>query len=251
MSSIMEVVKRTKQPEEGYLRFRDLVKTPMDGDETLVDEDDIDLGVIGVVVDSLVRLTNGTPKELAFRQSILHAGEVNDEERALQLLESIKGLDDSSIINACKLGGYGVIFGYGMDDYTTVDKMMPSENTINDIRVLVDRCNNFFKTYEDVRKTTFKFTNAYTSQITEGYGDFLTDTMLVTIKYSRKELTEEDTLKLLIYYVMSVRSTDERDFKTIKEIGIFNPRTNLFYSIQVDKIPESIINTIKDDVVGY
>ena len=42
-----------------------------------------------------------------------------------------------------------------------------------------------------------------------------------------------------------------KEFKNITQLGIYNPRLNKVYIIKLDAIPQSIIDTVSRDVIGY
>ena len=42
-----------------------------------------------------------------------------------------------------------------------------------------------------------------------------------------------------------------KEFKNITQLGIYNPRLNKVYIIKLDTIPQSIIDTVSRDVIGY
>lgn len=49
---------------------------------------------------------------------------------------------------------------------------------------------------------------------------------------------------------MGVNSIHE-EFKSIKKIGIFNPRLNALWTKQISDVPHEVIAEIKRDVIGY
>ena len=51
---------------------------------------------------------NGTPKQDAFRVSLMGAEKVDELDNANRLLDNVRGLDAASIRNACQLVGHDV-----------------------------------------------------------------------------------------------------------------------------------------------
>ena len=42
-----------------------------------------------------------------------------------------------------------------------------------------------------------------------------------------------------------------KEFKSIKNLGIYNPRMNKVYTVSIDMIPQSVINEVSKEVIGY
>ena len=40
-------------------------------------------------------------------------------------------------------------------------------------------------------------------------------------------------------------------YKNIKKLGIFNPRLNIVYTLNVSQIPDEIIEAVEKDVICY
>jgi len=40
-------------------------------------------------------------------------------------------------------------------------------------------------------------------------------------------------------------------FQSIETIGVFNPRLNMAWVLDVKSIPDSVIETVERDVIGY
>ncbi len=93
------------------------------------------------------------------------------------------------------------------------------------------------------------FPGAYTDVIASGDGDLATDDGIWDLKVSKNPPTKEQTLQLLVYYLMCRRS-DDRVLKGISSFGMFDPRLNVSYSLRANLIPSEIISTVEKDVVG-
>ena len=53
-----------------------------------------------------------------------------------------------------------------------------------------------------------------------------------------------------MYYIMGKHSK-KPEFAKIKKIGIFNPKLNTVYLLDVKDIPKTIIKTVEKDVICY
>ena len=69
-------------------------------------------------------------------------------------------------------------------------------------------------------------------------------------KVSKDEPKPKYTLQLLVYYIMGIHSV-HKEFKSIKKLGIYNPRMNKVYTIDIDSISTDVIEEVSTEVIGY
>lgn len=248
MASVTQRINQIKQPEGGYLNPNSFKKIQKYDNEELKQEN-IPATLVGLAVDYLARVINGTSSKEAFKVSLLGADIIGENNNAYKLLKNINGNNTMSIINACKLVGYDVCYRAGPALYKNVENIMPDENTVNNIKIMLNRMESFFLEYGPMKKQGFSFEGAYTELISAGDGDFLTNDTLWDFKVSLRKPTSAHTLQILIYYIMGMKCDSE--FKNIKQIGIFNPRTNTIYLKKIADIPSSTIDAVSEKVVGY
>lgn len=172
------------------------------------------------------------------------------QKNAIKLLKKINGLDEKSVINACKLAGYDVCYRAGIDRYKPVEEINPDADTVGNIIVMIKRSLSFWQEYGPITKDGFTFEGGYTDIISTGDGDYLTKDTLWDFKVLKGELRTEYTLQLLVYYIMGIHSV-YTEFESIKKLGIYNPRLNKVYLIDIDTIPIEIINEVSTNVIGY
>ena len=67
---------------------------------------------------------------------------------------------------------------------------------------------------------------------------------------SKSKPTNKHTLQLLMYWIMGQYSGQEI-YKNIQNLGIFNPRLNEVYLLNVDTISKNIIAEIERDIICY
>ena len=96
----------------------------------------------------------------------------------------------------------------------------------------------------------FTFEDGYTNTINTGDGDFLTTETLWDFKVSKSKPTKDHTLQLLIYSIMGKKSI-HKEFENIKKLGIYNPRLNIVYTLDMKLINKDLIETISSEVIGY
>lgn len=250
MKSVTQRIKEIKQPTGGYLNPKELEVIELQDGVELYLEENISAGLIGMAVDYLTRYINSGNLKESFKISLMGAEKVGETRKAIKLLNDINGLDDVSIINACKLCGYDVCYRAGTTYFKNVDEINPDEKTIFNIKTMVKRGINFFEKYGPIVRDGMTFAGGYTSTISAGDGDFTTRDTLWDFKVSKSEPTKDHTLQLIIYYLLGIHSY-ECDFTNIDKIGIFNPRKNIIYRYEIKNIPSEIIKEIENDVIGY
>lgn len=256
-----------------------------------IDQENIAPQLVGLTVDYLTRLMMGEPREKAFGISMLGVQIANDrgkdamekvwsemrKEMSLwervkdriknaiyktdetlatfilkdgcYLLAGINGLDDESIISACRLVTFDVFVRNPLQAELNYN-IEPNDETISNIREMVQRGISFFNTYGPVTETEFGFNGGYTSLVSKGDGDFLTKDCLWDFKVSKSKPTTKNSLQILMYWIMGKHSGQET-FKNISKMGIFNPRLNMVYLLDMHKLSDEMIRTVEREVIGY
>ena len=92
--------------------------------------------------------------------------------------------------------------------------------------------------------------NGYTETVNSGDGDYLTADTLWDFKVSKSKPTNKHTLQLLMYWIMGQHS-GQKIYKSIQNLGIFNPRLNEVYLLNVNTISKEIITEVERDVICY
>lgn len=251
MASVTQRIKQIKQPRGGYIKPREFNVTVLEDDVELNQIENIHSSLVGLAVDYMTRYSSGTSLKEAFKISIMGASLIGEDKFAQKLLKGIKGLDDESISNSCKLVGYDVCFRAGIAGYRPVETINPDEATIDNIRYMVQRSLKFINAYGPITKDGFTFERGYTKLVSTGDGDFLTKSTLWDFKVSVKAPTNAHTLQLLMYYLMGMNSIHKKDFQSIENLGIFNPRLNSVYLLKISKISSEIIQEVSEKVIGY
>lgn len=258
MSSVTARIKEVKQPRGGYIKPSQFSVEEIDDGKVLSETENVHASVIGMVVDYLTRYTMGADIEEAFdisRRGAKEASYVNKNalKEAEKYLKHIKGLDDLSIINACKMVTFDVWFRNRTiaPSAKTAADTNPDCDTIQNIRIMVERSVSFWNKYGPIIKYGFTFeTNGYTKTVNVGDGDFLTDDTLWDFKVSKSKPTNKHTLQLLMYWIMGLHSGKD-EFKRIKKLGIFNPRLHTIYILNIESVSTDIIKVVESDVICY
>ena len=267
MASVTERIKEINQPKGGYISPKWFQKITLKTDDKLATLENISQSTIGSVVYYLTWFCLNGNKYWAFRISVFgaqHAQLYYNVKGAIKnaknLLEDIKGLDDQSIINACKLVWYD---GW----YTNPERMMqhcknkshpkiPNEQTISNIKILIYRSFKFFEEYGPIILDDFTFQAVrggdceYTGAVNKGEWDFITKDTLWDFKVSKKDLNSNQTLELVMYWIIA-RHSKKLFIDNIFKIGIFNPRLNVVYLFDMNNLSQKIIKRIERKVICY
>lgn len=250
MASVTHRTSVVKQPRKGYLPTSCFSENYLfDGNDIYEVESGVK-SIQGLAVDYLTRFMLGFQKEDAFRISLLGASFCSEDTEATSLLSKIVGLDEQSIRSACQLVSYDVAFRLGPSKYTKLDTAVLDDKLIFNIKLLVNRCLNFFRKRGPVKLTGFTFAGGYNKIVDSGDGDYLTDKCLWDLKVSSLPLKKEQTLQILMYYILGLHSI-HREFSKIDSIGIYNPLLNIEYTINVNDIDDEIYHNVCKDVIGY
>lgn len=221
----------------------------MENEDELFPEENVHASLIGLSVDYLTRFMLGENPIEAFKISILGSEIIREKRNALRLLKNINGLDDKSIRASIKLSGYDVCYRANILGFKPTREINPNKNTIANVRIMVNRSLRFFKKYGPITAQGFTFEGGYTNLLSSGDGDFTTKDTIWDFKVSKNHPKKEHTLQLLIYYVMGFHSI-HKEFKSIKNLGIFNPRKNIVYTLTIDSLDSDILTFI-GKLIGY
>lgn len=278
MASVTKRIASIKQPRGGYIKPSSFESIILEDNKKLNEEENIHSSVIGMAVDYLTRYSTGANLEEAFKISVLGAKimekyvNFNTENVARDLIQGITGLDDKSIINACKLVTFDVWLRNTQEailakPYSATN---PDKATIENVKILVERGITFFEKYGSVTQDGFSFEppnptedmfmeflegkiknfGGYTLIVDSGDGDFLTKDTMWEFKVSKNKPTSKHTLQLLMYWIMGQHS-GQNIFKNITKLGIFNPRLNVVYLLDTSKISKDIIEIVETEVICY
>ncbi|MEV5024798.1 hypothetical protein MRBLPE1_000280 [Paenibacillus sp. LPE1-1-1.1] len=249
MTSVTHRISQIKQPRGGYIRPKEFSETVLFDGIGLNPEESIHAILVGLAVDYMTRFIMGVPAEEAFKISLLGSQIIRQEDKAKKFISQIKGLDDLSITYACKLVGYDVCKRAGSAGYQPVETIIADESTIFNIRTMVNRSVDFLGNFGPIIKEGFTFEHGYTPTVTSGDGDYLTEDTLWDFKVSKNAPTNKQTLQLLMYYILGHRSI-HKEFQEIKKLGIYNPRLNIVYLLEISKIDLMVRLEVAASVLG-
>ena len=252
MCSVTRRIDKIKQPRGGYIRPKEFEITVLDGGgiDELNPVENVSPSLVGMAVDYLTRFMSGTSAMGAFKISEMGSRVVQRKELFDQLLSNVKGLDDDSISAAVKLSGFDSAYRAGVMAYRPVQNINPNSDTVENIRTMVERSLRFLDQYGPKVMDGLTFEGGYTGYVSSGDGDFLTKDTLWDFKVSKKKLQSKYTLQLLMYWRMGLHSIHP-EYKNVKYLGVYNPRMNVVYRLDVSKIPEDVISTVETEVIGY
>lgn len=265
MSTVTQRVEIVRQPRGGYLNPKKFNVEYFEDGKTL-NEENIHPTYIGMVVDYMSRYLYFHDVRTAFDISIrgynnrikllgdkAKSKDIIDGTDCESLLLMIDGNNEKSIVAACKLCTYDVWYRNILRAHSSLNaiEMNPDKNTIENISIMLDRSLKFNEIYGPVIDSGVTFEpSGYTSVVDSGDGDFITNDTLWDFKVSKNKMTNKQTLQLLMYWVMSKHSK-KQEYEGINKIGIFNPRLNCVYTLDMAKVSKEIVSEIENNVICY
>ena len=269
MASVTERIRQIGNAGR-YIKMSDFEKRILSDDITLNDYEggvDKNGSIVGSAVEYLTRffllsrdMLIGKRFLKAFEVSCtgaVHAQAYYGVEGAVEvftaLLTEALNKPDKLITNACKLVTFDVWYRNPLSAVhsRTYEEVNPDGAAIENIRNMVKRSVRFFKEREPVISAGFDFApSGYTKTVHSGDGDFLTADTLWDMKVRRSRLKSDSALQVLMYWIMGQHSGEEI-FRDITKIGIYNPRQNVAYILDTEKISPEVIREIEDEVICY
>ena len=286
MTTVTGRIKQIEQPFGGYLNPSDLVEINLDSGLQLYKNENIAPKYVGLAVDYLTRFINAKEKcndikvcirdafEISLKGSLAayEYGIVSALAEAHSYINNIKGLDDISIINACKLVTFDDWYRRGSIGINATKgvNVNPNRETIENIRTMVNRVNIFKEHFGEIVRDNITFEpeepnieaynkmieegrgtyGGYTAVVGAGDGDFITKDALWDMKVSKYPPNIDYTLQILMYWIMGKHS-GQRCYESITNIGIYNPRLGKAYTIDVRLIDKRVIEKIEREVICY
>ena len=273
MASVTGRISQITQPRGGYIKPSEF-KEMIFNDGKMLGEENIHASIVGMTVDYLTRFMvlkqqgsdndsslrsafiisiTGYQKRLQILGNKICLQDEKDKVDVSYLLSKITGLSDESICAACKATTYDVWFrnpGAALMA-TGASDTNPDKQTINNIKIMVERTLKFWEKYGPVVKDGFTFEkDGYTSVVDSGDGDYLTKDTIWDLKVSKTKPNNKHTLQLLMYWIMGKHSK-KPEFETIDKIGIYNPRLNTVYLYNTNNLSDVIIKAVEKEVICY
>ena len=259
--SVTYRISTVEQPKGGYVPKKLFLETQYEDMKDILSISSNDkslLSIQGLTVDYLTRfmITENLNKSfsiaLAGAKKLDEFSGCDDEtDKIHYLLSGIKGLDDLSIRNACKVSGYDTAFRAGIKSYRNVDEIKISDEMINNIRTMVERGLNYLNSIGPVIDSEMTFEGGYTDMVSSGDGDYLTKESIIDFKVSTKPFSSHWSLQLLMYYLLGYHSIYSKKYKKLKNLCIFNPYENKSYTVKIDEISDEAKYKVSHEVLGY
>ena len=249
MASVKNILDDIHQPKNGLLpisifernRFNDvnsLTKIPQKMEK-----------IVYSTVNCLVRFFLKRDAASAFENSFLGASFIREENKAQVLAKKVTGLDDTSIIAAMHLANYEDCLK-SVTEYRVLDEREITSDIIKNIKVLFNRIMSFMARYGSKIIYNHTLEGGYTDAVDTGTIPFVTNESILLLSFGENEPSIEETLELLIYYVMSKHSIYPT-LKEVKYVSFYNPITNTFFKCNAPLISGTAVSLIEEKVLKY
>ena len=251
MTSVTQRTLTVKQPYGGYLPVREMDVQRFDDGCELSRQGIAEPTLLGTTVDSLFRLRlGGTPEEvfdLAIRVVAAHG--VENPAVFHKCLKEVDWQTNKGVAAAfrlCDLFQYGFSFTMGP---VRVNSRLYNKYDVANARVMLDRLQHWVMD-KTVIRNGFVMPGGYSEIVNCGDGDLLTQDGLWDIKLLKRSPTSKNTLQLLMYWRMGLRSEEPADFD-VSHLGIFNPKLNMEWSARTDQISDDVVEEVERFAIGY
>ncbi|MEG2269826.1 MAG: hypothetical protein RR909_02350 [Bacilli bacterium] len=247
MSTVTKVVQMIKNPSQ-FISIGEFKQNQFN-DEFVLNEAEVLKGnIVGIAVDALTRTIITKNGLKAFFASLTGARNIGLEKMAKDLLDNVTGTDDLSILNACKLAHFDILYrspATAAAYFKLPNKLELDQATTENIRILVNRTLAYLSSKGPLIDCGFSFEGGYTDVITAGDGDYICGDTMIDVKVLKQKFLSSHALQVLIYYLLGL-NTEEEEYTGIKHLALFNPRLNIEYVIDISNIPEEQIIALKN-----
>ena len=243
--TVRELIPTISQPHGGYVPVGLFKETLFDDKYAPHDisEENVSPTSMGIVTEWLARIHYDDAQNVlvSVQQGAAMLGE---SEKALRLIRKIRGTDDESINAAFKLLKYEAFF---RSKKVYDESKLPDEKTRENIRTFTERNIIFI----DTQIKPYRFGKElfyFSGSISLGEADLITKDTIWDFKLSKDGLKIEQTLQLMMYYLMLPRGILQ-NISSIGKIGIFNARLNKSWSVSISEISPRAIEEIRQYVM--
>lgn len=277
--TVKEIAWSAKQPKGSYLPLKAFNKNVYDDGIALSDNENVHGSLVGAAIEYMTAFMLGESAEESFVTSLIGASDADEFDRAgsydaaEKLVSGIKGNDEQSVYNALQVVSFDVWYRnptYGATSPMYYD-IQPNEETVRNVQVMIQRSVDLLNLLGGVKAHGFNFFpegkgkldyfnwigrskksnfGGYSQKVCNGDGDYLTADTMLDIKVLKSGLKNKHTLQILMYWIMGQHSGQEL-FKGIHRIGLFNPRINTAYLLDMNDVPKEVIQAVERDVIEY
>ncbi len=249
--SVTQRISKVKQEKGGCIPIKKFVKLELEHSKELfpMDQESISATTVGLIVDYMTRFVVSGDKMSSFHISLLGATLANAKKHARSLLKMIEGNDAQSVQAAAVLVQYDAVCRAGANKLNLEQHM--NDETIANVMEMIQRTTDFIEKYGPV--TTFEpvFTGGYSEVISAGDGDWMTEDTLWDLKVTKSNPTTKHSLQLLTYYVLGCHSNAHEKFDKLRYLGIYNPRLDVVYRVDISEISKEKISFVEEKVICY
>lgn len=239
------------QPNGGYIPPQSLTVSQIDEGELTIPSE-LNPAYVGLSVQYMATyiFTGSYEKATEISHKVLFRMPPDDFDRLMELDHAFESsndrLDQMAIMYAVSC--YDKLYREGRIS----DRLSPviSMESKEFLMTLVDRILSFFHRH-GVVELEMDFRGGYTSTVRTGDGDILTKDGVWDVKVSKNEPNANQTLQVLMYYLMGTHSIHRELYQDLTKIGLYNPLKGREYWIELSTISKETLKSVENDVIGY
>lgn len=245
------------------------------GGINLSKKENIHPSIIGIAVDYLTRTYFSKNAKCVFDISLRGAELIDERDKAEKILEHVNPGDivsNMSVIAACKLSTYDVVFRAGKVFFKGPDGVMPDAGTIENVKALTEMSIDFLNKQAGEVFSYITFSGMKeNSYISSGDADYMTlnlsenSFMLWDLKSSKLKPTAKDVYQVMIYALLirngpRVRALNSCSYSCIdgpwvylenvklRGVGFLCPRRNEIYQYLFSSKDEEMFSEISNRI---
>ncbi len=248
MASLIKQIRTSIQPHGGYIPISAFSYKQHSGNTITLCCKNTDENIIRLAVEYLLKIhiSENTDKNYLMIETALR--DVPCKNRSELIKKFYEGITSQNPTTATE---YAIKLAY-IEAYckfgTLPKNSNPDIEALKDVSAMSERCRSFFGS--SINICGFDFEGGYSECITSGNGGYLSSDTLWNVTVS-DSVTCFDTLLVLVQYIMGLHSYNSRFLKKIKRLGIYNPRLDAEYTLNISDVAEKVIEDVSKNIIGY
>lgn len=243
MKSIYEQIKTIEQPTGGLINPKNVPYTVLPSTETLHEDETLSSYMLLALLKLIYQYIDSKYSSSILEGQLKYIKSKESVRLARSLIKEIHGTEDQDLINLYKL----IQLVKDQKNVVDVGALEPlSEHDIENIAVYINRYIEFVKQLKGPLRHHVRYSE--TPKVKSDTIELASADGLWDITVSKKIPSKNQFLQLVVEYVIYARTIG---FGKIKQIGLFNPKTNIIYKIPVDTLNLDLLVMCEKDILGY
>lgn len=243
MKTIYEQIKSISQPIGGFINPKNVPYTILPTKDHIDDRESLETYEMLALIKLIFHYVDTKFSRYILEDQLKFFKNSKNTSLGKNIINNISELDNQDINNIYYLIQLKNI---DMTVKDTSELSQLTEPDLYNIHIYIKRYTEFTSTLKKPIKHHIRYNN--TPYIKSDVIELISQDSLWDFTLSRKNPTKNQFLSLLVQYVILSRTIG---FNKIKTIGLFNPRTNILYTINTQTVDPDLIKICEKDLLGY